>query len=100
MGTLKTKHTKGKWICKEQGDANEFVILTDSDDGRRRWVIAFRLNGEFHRIEEEANVKLIAAAPDLLNAAMLISDGISSGDKQKFHDGNMAIKEAIKKATE
>lgn len=48
----------------------------------------------------ETNAKIIAAAPELLEAAILLSTGISEGDKQKLHDGNIAIKEAIKRATD
>jgi len=50
--------------------------------------------------ESKRNGKLAEAAPELLEAAILLSQGISEGDKEKLHKGNLSIKEAIKKATE
>lgn len=60
----KCKHTPGPWKFHEQGDANQYCLLTND----KRWVIAFSQNGELHTPEQIANAKLIAAAPDLLEA--------------------------------
>jgi hypothetical protein len=59
-----SKHTQGDWRYRAQGDANHYCILTE--DGK--WVISFLQNGEILTEEQEANMRLIAAAPDLLAA--------------------------------
>ncbi len=40
----KCKHTPGPWRFHEQGDANQYCLLTND----KRWVIAFSQNGELH----------------------------------------------------
>lgn len=69
------KGTKGKWVLKEQGDVNEYCILTD----QMKWVSAFKLNGEQGREEQMANMNLFAAALDLLNACMVAKKEIELG---------------------
>lgn len=105
---METKITKGEWILKEQGDASEYCILTPEN----RWVVAFRLNGE--RMEEEiANAKLIAAAPELLNALELCRPYMQDLENENFEDRQagilkdwelsiafVSLENAIKKATE
>lgn len=58
------KFPKGKWRLVEQGDANEFVILSDDN----RWVVAFRQNGEMHVEEQRALGLLMAASKDMYAA--------------------------------
>jgi hypothetical protein len=60
-------HTPGPWVWREQGEANNWCIITNS----QRWVIGFAQNGELATLEQKANARLIAAAPDLLGAALL-----------------------------
>lgn len=92
---METKFTKGKWILKEQGDANEYAIITQDN----KWVVAFRLNGEQRIEEEKANAKLIAAAPDLFKAC---EEMIQYFDAENLSqcDAYYSIKNALKKATE
>lgn len=59
------KHTPGPWVVHEQGDANDFCLLTT--DGK--WVIAFLQNGELMLEKQRANARLIATAPDLADLA-------------------------------
>lgn len=54
----------GPWEFHEQGDANEYCLLTCAG----KWVIAFRINGEIMTADEIAIAKMIAAAPDMLAA--------------------------------
>lgn len=64
------KGTGGKWILKQQGDANEYCIVTDD----MKWVSAFKLNGE-QRVETQlANMNLFTAAPELLKALQELHD--------------------------
>lgn len=55
------KHTPGPWTPIEQGDADEFCLLAND----KRWVIAFRQNGELSTEEERCNMKLISKAPEM-----------------------------------
>jgi hypothetical protein len=58
------KHTSGPWNFHKQGEANSYCLLTN----QKHWVIAFNQNGELWTPEQIANAKLIAAAPELLEA--------------------------------
>lgn len=61
------QHTPGPWIPHEQGEANEWCLLTNAD----RWVISFRQNGELMPPEQRANARLIAQAwliPEMVKA--------------------------------
>lgn len=69
------KGTKGKWSLFEQGDANEYCIMTDE----KKWVSAFKLNGEQGREEQMANMNLFTASLDLLNACMVAKREIELG---------------------
>lgn len=57
-------HTPGPWKTHAQGDANEYFTL--KNDGH--WLAAIKFNGEMYVVEQEANVRLIDAAPELLEA--------------------------------
>jgi hypothetical protein len=46
------------WEFHEQGDPDEWVILTE----QKRWVIAFRMNGELHAVRQRAIVQLMVEA--------------------------------------
>ena len=99
---METKHTKGEWrqahrICDEEGNYSTQVF---DEDGETICTLAWHKvpmeNG--FTTDREANAKLIAAAPDLLEAAILCN--------REFDDENDAIEafkqldKAIKKATE
>lgn len=76
---MPTIHTAGPaWVVHEQGDANEFVILTPEG----RWVIAFRLNGEMTTAQQRPIVQTIAAAPGLLDAARAALDLLMNPDAE------------------
>ena len=61
---METKHTPGPWRFVEQGDANMYGMVTAGN----RWIISFQQNGELLSETELANAKLMAAAPELLEA--------------------------------
>jgi hypothetical protein len=115
---MSTQHTKGEWTFREQGEANQWCLITA--DGR--WVIAFLQNGELLPPEQLANARLMAAAPKLLAAlaglldeAVILSDDyletfrdwpltatIQGWDKARWLRAAAAAKaatEAIKEAT-
>lgn len=95
---MEIKHTPGPWMFHEQGDANQYCLLTND----KRWVIAFSQNGELHTPEQIANAKLIAAAPELLEALILAIDALDPEKEHLDYDDSafLEIKKAIKKATE
>ncbi len=64
---MSTQHTPGPWSYHANGDANHYCILREG----KRWVVSFLQNGEIWTPEQEANARLIAAAPDMLAAAKL-----------------------------
>lgn len=57
----------GPWHWHAQGDADEYCLLMDD----RRWVIAFRLNGEMTIEQHMPILSMIAAAPEMLEALHL-----------------------------
>lgn len=92
---METKHTPGNWIFKEQGDADEFCIVTDES----LWVAAFKLNGIQTLERQRANGKLMAAASDMYEALLeykrMYEELQPTGGWQGVYDmGNIAIKKA------
>ena len=64
-----TMHTPGPWIGKTQGEADAYFMMT-----KTRWLFSFRQNGEIWTAEQMANLALIAAAPELLAALIMVRD--------------------------
>lgn len=93
------KGTKGKWISRYNGNYWEVNREEDFEDGKRLAisVMVFETkdgNLVFSRSGEAiANAKLIAAAPELLNACQLALGGIDPKS-----DIGKQIKKAINKA--
>lgn len=90
------KHTEGEWELRKEGDIlriknKEIYIATAHglEDGK---------NNSAKRIEAEANAKIIAASPDLLEALQLAKETL---DKySNVHpEVYMKINNAIKKAS-
>jgi len=65
---MTVSHTPTPWVSREQGEANEFCLLTPEGN----WVIAFLHNGEANVEQQRANVALIVrsvnAHDDLVKA--------------------------------
>ena len=70
-------HTPGPWEFHEQGDAN-FYAITHFKDRRKSvdWLLSLQHNGEQLDFEQKANMLLIAAAPDLLDALQLLVQAV------------------------
>lgn len=98
---MKTKHTQGEWNAVEY--AGFWIIKTENYYDSGYDVLSCEEVGER---EAEANAKLIAAAPDLLEALQKIdsyffdSEGKDQYLSKKQLDILETIKEVIKKATE
>ena len=73
------KHTPGPWQIKkweEENSADGFVtVITDS---RGHGIVTFNQRGENSKVE--ANARLIAMAPELLEAARALLDGLDSAN--------------------
>ncbi len=103
---MEAKHTKGEW--KAQGN---YIGLIDKNGNNIPVRITHVLGGEKVTPEEdEANAKLMAAAPDLLEVAKaslsMLEQTLSYRENNKLTAGNIfltstieEINKAIKKAT-
>ena len=96
---MENKFTKGNWNVSD--DTSE-CYLVKSDDGG---LIAFVYDGDIddeaiHMDVVQANAKLIAAAPELLDALRTLVNGCLSDSESDKVVSLRKAKEAIKKATE
>ena len=105
---MTAQHTRGPWIACRHGDYGDYdgkcrVILGEGGDIRTAVVLGFDTP------ENEANARLIAAAPDLLEALQAavecgmvpissVSDGGASRHSRQVQVADM-IRAAIQKAT-
>jgi hypothetical protein len=60
---MMNNHTQGPWVATAQASANFYTILTGN-----KWLASVQFNGELMEAKQEANARLIAAAPELLEA--------------------------------
>jgi hypothetical protein len=104
---METKHTKGKWEVANQSEQKKWFNIS-SPSG----IIARSFYGELEPIvydyEAKANAKLIAAAPDLLEALQKVKSELMYENlinKEKSSGRNWQVEldiinQVIKKATE
>lgn len=99
-----TAHTPGPWLLVEQGDANEFCILSNNTKDAK-WVAGFHLNGEQSIDTQRANAKIMTAAPELLESLVKILRNFKSciaggnGEVETDKEDIAKAEAAIKKAT-
>lgn len=98
----KVNITEGEWKVKEQGDANEYVVLLGKND----WIMNILQNGEIPTFEQRANMKLIEFSPKILKAlqnmtGLLISlqflgeaQNLGESEKDEINEALMVIKNA------
>lgn len=100
---MTTAHTPGPWNAATRNthktDAGvELVCITVMPTGGYRGPIAeLQSCDHIHGIttaECEANARLIAAAPDLLEALQVLVENGGIGPEQMFHDARAAIAKA------
>lgn len=97
----KTKHTKGKWYICHKTETQIFIAATDDAarivERKGSYICEIKQAMAHHGINkhDQANAKLIAAAPDLLEALTAMIDG-KERDFSKLSEKALA---AIKKAT-
>lgn len=89
---METKHTKGNWSYEFAND--DYIIVADDFEGNN--VIADVYSPEESKSNDEAkaNAKLIAAAPELLNALKCILD-FPEDDLENWANGESKIEITI-----
>ena len=99
---METEHSKVEWEFKAQGDANEYCILALTKEGK--WVAAIKLNGEMTVSQQLELLKLMTAAPDMIDALLAANSyfvdlqnkcALTNSDERAWK----LISKAIKKAT-
>jgi hypothetical protein len=85
------------WYFRADGNANEYTIMADGN-----WLMAAKLNGEIHTPEQIKIMRMIAAAPDLLEALQGMVKEFGQGELDpeiSTHKPILAARAAIAKAT-
>jgi len=68
------EHTAGDWINTTDGEANFYGIANGND-----WLLRIQQNGKLTVQEQEANAKLIAAAPKMRQLVEMFHDSLEAG---------------------
>jgi hypothetical protein len=92
---MTAKHTPGPWFTTKSSDHNAICHVG------RRWIIGSTL-ALSHFGDVDADAKLLAAAPDLLEALKNVIAGLSMGDDEgliEYAEQMIAARAAIAKAT-
>ena len=98
-----SKHTPGPWSVVEHDHA--ICIQTESPSKTKYGASRYAAIGGFDRndraqLEEaRANARLIAAAPELLEALKVLVENGGIGPEQMFHDARAAIAKATGETT-
>lgn len=66
---MNTKHTPGPWLY--EGHPNALIIWSD-EKSRSTEICHITPHGDLHNSVGEANARLIAAAPELLEACLFV----------------------------
>ena len=103
------KHTKGKWTALPFGLAKEGVTKVFADFGKEGFsfgkYICDTYGNEFSDLKEcEANAKLIASAPELLESLIelenIVSLLVDFDGKSVYKDETKKARNTIKKVTQ
>jgi len=99
---MKTTHTKGNWYIEPERENNEFDVEGIDISCGTTTALATVWNPDNHKDENESNAKLIAAAPEMLEALIEANYILSRYVKTYKHTmkkANDLVENAIKKAT-
>jgi hypothetical protein len=109
-----TKYTLGPWMWQLFGDTysltaqhgmREIIVGAINHDKMRYPVVAMNKNGILSDIDpDHPNAKLIAAAPEMLEALLIVIEHFEVKEKHRIYGGNEnhwtdKILNAVKKAT-
>lgn len=97
MSTDKASHTPGPWVSADYGDYGDYfgecrVILGEGGNIRTAVVLGF------DNKENQANARLIAAAPELLVALRTLVDCVEYSNVRQDADAWIEARAAIAKA--
>ena len=93
---MENKFTKGKWHVEHHHESDNCYYISSEKD----IVITTAWQGRAFKDEAEYNAKLIAAAPELLDALRTLANGCLSDSESDKVVSLRKAKEVIKKATE
>ena len=93
---METKFTKGEWHIEPHHNSDNCYYISSEKD----IVITTAWQGRAFKNEAEYNAKLIAAAPELLDALRTLVNGCLSDSESDKVVSLRKAKEVIKKATE
>lgn len=92
---MNTKHTPGPWLVQEMPRQSDRIT---PDDGEGTTICEFPY-GAWDTPEVEANARLIASAPDLLEALYkILNDPVLDSDTQRLLRAHKVARAAIAKA--
>jgi hypothetical protein len=79
---MKTAHTPGPWIVESVENKGQSTIVDNNDH-----LVAEVYSDSCNQLEEDANARLIAAAPDMLNVLKRVKiiwdrEGIGSSERE------------------
>lgn len=98
---MSTKHAAGPWVVKRSLSKNAFNVIGIVPGSKYKIAQCPFVPDSLDEDEAEANAKLIASAPKLLEALKKIRNYFGENDKTVAEHKMFAIAdEAIKKATE
>jgi hypothetical protein len=97
---IDSKHTTGSWIASAaKGDNSNFVIEKRDADGFGEMRYIAITTDHFGEKEESENAKLLAAAPDMLKALLVIQGVLQANKSSGLNQVCLnTIKNTLKKA--
>jgi len=101
---MKTKHTPGEWEICAKTETQIFIASAKSgartEQGKGSYICQIKQEREHHGLNEqdEANAKIILAAPDLLEVCNTFP-GFNYSDPNKMAAWAVKLTNAINKAT-
>ena len=97
--TTKTKHTEGPWSLDGVSDRDNTIKISEKClCGKGHNAIAYVSPRAFYKDDQEANARLIAAAPELLAACHLVLKALEDPTAEDVEALTYSITAAINKA--
>ena len=91
---MNVSHIPGPWAPYPQATADHYVLLKDHN-----WFAAIHFNGEMMEAKQMANLRVMAAAPELMDALIAIVKITDGSQPIDYPGALMVARSAIAKAT-